>query len=101
MVWITKSFSMGAEWAADQDKFADLQLGVAAQGGDTYLKLIMALVDHDDGSESIYLSLPSKEFIALFPGYDLVKAAMPKVASLLVGSQTEFENHFSFPQFGD
>ena len=34
MFWITKSFEYGVAWSADQDKFAALQMIVAAEGND-------------------------------------------------------------------
>ena len=97
MIWIKKAFGFGAEWAADQDKFSQLQMAVAAQGGDKYLQMVMALAEKSDLKETIYMGLPEEGLIATFPDYQRVSDRLPKIAILLVGLQTEFQKHFDFP----
>ena len=96
MFWIKKAFGFGAEWAADQEKFTQLQMAVAAQGGDKYLQMVMALAE-SDLKETIYMGLPEEGLIAIFSDYQRVSDSLPKIAILLVGSQTEFQKYFNFP----
>ncbi|MGE8943315.1 hypothetical protein ACO2I3_15505 [Leptospira interrogans] len=94
MHWFAKSFERGALWAADQDRFVDLQTALAGKGGDDYLKILMVTLDKDDrsGAEWVYLRLP-EQYAKMFPGYERTTHP-PAASSLLVGSQSEFERLF-------
>lgn len=94
MIWLVKKFERGALWAADQDRFEEMQTALAAKGGDDYLKILMVTLDADDepGWEWVYLRIP-EAYARLFPGYE--SATAPSAAtSKLGGSPSEFERIF-------
>lgn len=99
MIWIAKKFEKFAKWSADQDIVAQLQMTVAAGGGD-YVKVLMAIVDDDDRTETVFIQLPSRDLAAPFVGYEVVAAPAKPTASLLVGSPEEFERYFKCPIVG-
>ena len=103
MIWIKKTFPrFGVGWANDQTRFADLQLGVAADGTDAYRQMLMGSVRKDDDreNEDIFLRL-GDACASFFPGYARGEAPPPMVTSLLVGDQTEFDRSFSVPKLDD
>ena len=96
MHWYKKTFSRySVMWAADQDRFANLQLRIANDGTDTYRKMMMVTA-HDDPSETedVYLCIADQAYAQLFPGYERVAMAPVKASTLLVGDQPEFERLF-------
>jgi hypothetical protein len=94
MLWFAKIFERGALWAADQDRFENLMMTLAANGGDDYLKILMVTLDKDDqsGVEWVYLRMP-EQCASMFPGYEPANAPQ-SATSLLAGSQPEFEKVF-------
>ena len=74
MIWIAKNFEKFAKWSADQDMVGRLQMAVAATDPD-YSKVLMVLVDHGDGKETVYIGLPSSELAASRPAR--VREALP------------------------
>jgi hypothetical protein len=99
MVWIAKRFQKYANWSADQDIVAQLQMAVAAAGGN-YTSVLMALVEDDERTETVFLQVPSRDLAATFVGYEVVAPPLKATATLLVGSPEEFEKHFQFPSVG-
>lgn len=89
MIWMTRK-TTAEHWAKDQDRFGALQLATAN------LQMLMIIVHGDKGIDEIFVSLPDRNLKSLFPEYTEA-STLPKVASLLVGSQTEFERMFEFP----
>ena len=92
MHWITKAFPRWAQWAPDQDRFADLQMNVAAAGGD-YQAMLMVLAK-SDAEDVIIIGLPDAGLKRHFEGYQDCAEELPAVDALLVGSQTLFEETF-------
>jgi hypothetical protein len=98
MIWLKKTFPRhGAAWAADQDRFADLQMEIARDGTDAYRKMLMIAVRGEGdqrATEDIFLLLPSPLFAHVFPGYESADGAPARATALLVGDQIEFERQF-------
>ena len=98
MLWITKQFPFGAEWASDQDAFAALQMVVAAQGGDDYRKMVMAL-SSDYVTDTVFIGMPRSDLTSAFPGYLPMDGELPPMTSVLVGDQSEFPKHLDVKGF--
>jgi hypothetical protein len=96
MNWFKKTFPrLTADWAADQVRFTDLQLAIAADGTDTYRKMMMLTVDADGElpeTEDVFLYLPDTR-AHLFPGYQRTEAPS-RVTGFLVSDQHERERLF-------
>jgi hypothetical protein len=97
MIWITRTYPYGTQWAADQDKFAETLLEVAGWGTEDFRQMLMAIrSDGDLKTDQIYMSLPSVELAARFPGYLPTTAPPRQEAALLVGDPREFERIFEY-----
>lgn len=97
-MWIAKQFPFGAEWASDQDAFAALQMVVAAQGGDDYRKMVMAL-SSDNVTDTVFIGMPRSDLTSAFPDYLPVAGELPPMTTVLLGDQTEFHKHFDVRSF--
>ena len=51
------------------------------------------------GETTVYLSLPNQKFAVAYPGFEEVQLAdLPTEATLLIGHQDAFQEHFRFPR---
>lgn len=95
MIWLSKEFPFGAQWAADQDRFVEVMQLIAANGTNDYAQVLMVLNDDDRfTTDNVFLRLPGA-YRHFFPAYEKSEAPA-RAQSLLVGNQTEF--HRLFPE---
>jgi hypothetical protein len=89
MIWGKRRFAW-AEYARYQDLLGELQLKNATR----YREFIMFAIEHKVGDQDIYEGVPSKEFMALFDGFEPVsEATLPKVVdSLLLADVNAFKD---------
>ena len=91
-LWTEREFDTGT-WGATQDAF---EAAFMAAGGPEQMMLICV-----DGktfrTQILYAALPSKEMLALLPGFiPMAEDKLPTAAALLVGHNNAFEQPFEY-----
>jgi hypothetical protein len=93
MIWAKRRFQW-ADYAPYQDRLEKLLMANPTR----YREFMMFSVEASGGEGDVYVGVPTKEFIALFDGFEPVReAALPKVVdALLIADANAFKERFEF-----
>ncbi|MBZ6078069.1 hypothetical protein [Microvirga puerhi] len=93
MIWARKTIESG-EWQEVQDQFEDLftKLGCPGQ------MMLVAVSSHDPAPATLLASLPNAVLLSSLAGFESISEGdLPSEASLLIGHNRQFEQHFRYP----
>jgi hypothetical protein len=92
-IWAQRTFAKGV-WAHVQDLF-DKHLD--AVGYPANVNMLMVNSNEEWNQDHIIIALPDRTLLPMYEGFkEIGTEGLPKVASLLVGSQTSFQKLFKF-----
>jgi hypothetical protein len=91
--WLLSFLSADADYRPAFDRFEEMFN--AMQGPRDMMMISTGL----PGETTVYLSLPNQKLAVAYPGFEEVQLAdLPVEATLLIGHQDAFQEHFRFPR---
>jgi hypothetical protein len=92
LIWAVRDYPVGEDWSKVQDQLARH----LTKTGD-HQNTMMVSVGLPGGTERIYIELPNRFLLSMYPGFkEISEADLPERATLLVGAGAVFERRFKY-----